>query len=58
MREVGKEGTGGRDQVQNEAINPDPQNGETMTSPGFLPARIQVSLTQTGKAGGQFSSDA
>lgn len=50
---MGKEGTGGREQVQNEVTRPNPQVQETMITPG--PGRTEVSLAQTGRAGAQFS---
>lgn len=54
---MGKEETGERDEVPNEAVRPDPGAQETMVAPGFPPARTEVSLTQTGRAGRQFSYD-
>lgn len=52
---MGREGSGGRDQVQSEAIGPDPQ--DPIITPGLLPGGTEVALTQAGWAGGQFSSD-
>ena len=45
-----REGPGGRDQVHSETTRPDPQ-GQIVT-PGLLPGRTGVLLTQTGQAEG------
>lgn len=54
---MGKEETGERDEGPKEATKPDPGDQETMVTPGFLPGRTEVSLTQTGRARRQFSYD-
>ena len=47
---MGREGPGGRNQVQSETTRPDPQ--DQIVAPGLLPGRTGVLLTQTGQAGG------
>lgn len=59
--EAGKEGTGGGDQVQNEAIRPDPQDRERQTASdplqGFCWENKSV-MNPDRSLGAQFSSDA
>ena len=45
---MGREGPGGRDQVQSEPTRPDPQ--DQIVTPGLLPGRTGV-LIQTGLGG-------
>ena len=51
---MGREGPGGRDQEQSETTRPDPQ--DQIVTPGLLPGRTGVSLTQTGGGGGSGSA--